>query len=286
MLDDFKKGWYTELCPLWPGRALSMRVEEMLLSTRSPYQQIEIFRAEGFGLTMALDGKIQCATADEFMYHEMICHVPAFCHPAPETALVIGGGDGGCARELSRHGSLKRIDVCELDAKVVESARAHLPSMACGFDDPRVKLHYADGSKFVKDARGVYDLIIVDAPDPVGPGEALFGEGFFVDVAAALRPGGVVSAQAESFILHPECSKRMVELFSKLFKHSGYSFFPIPSYPGGSLGICVGSQSAGPKRPCRKPDAAMSDALRCYTPEYHAASFVEPAYWKGVSHGR
>ena len=285
MLDDFKKGWYTELCPLWPGRALSMRVEEMLLSTSSEYQLIEIFRAEGFGLTMALDGKIQCATADEFMYHEMICHVPAFCHMAPATALVIGGGDGGCARELARHPSLTRIDICELDAKVVDAAKAHLPSLACGFDDPRVKLHFADGAKFVKESRGVYDLIIVDAPDPVGPGEALFKAGFFADVKAALRPGGVVSAQSESFILHPEFSKRQVELFAGLFENWGYCSFPIPSYPGGSLGLCVGSQTADPKRPCRRPSKDFASALRCYSPEYHEASFKAPAYWNEFVEG-
>ncbi len=279
MLDEFKKGWYTELCPLWPGRALSMRVEEMLLSARSEWQLIEIFRAEGFGLTMALDGKIQCAVADEFMYHEMICHVPAFAHSSPESALVIGGGDGGCARELARHKSLKRIDICELDAKVVEAAKAYLPSLACGFDDPRVRLHFEDGAKFVKAARGSYDLVIVDAPDPVGPGEALFQEEFFSDAAAALRPGGVVCAQAESFILHPDYSKAVCALFSKLFKHWGYCSFPIPSYPGGSLGLCVGAQSLDPKRPVRRPDLAFASDLRCYSPEYHEAAFVPPAYW-------
>ena len=283
MLDEFKKGWYTEVCPLWPGRTLSMRVEEMLLSVQSPFQLIEIFRAEGFGLTMALDGKIQCSVSDEFMYHEMIVHVPAFAHPAPETALVIGGGDGGCVRELARHGTLRRIDVCELDSMVVDAAKRHLPSLACGFDDHRVKLHFDDGAKFIKNAPASYDLIIIDAPDPIGPGEALFGEDFIADARAALRPGGVISAQAESFILHPEYSKRQAALFAKLFEHWGYSFFPIPSYPGGSLGVCVASASGEVRKPCRKPSAQFADGLRCYTPEYHVASFCGPASWQAFA---
>jgi spermidine synthase len=279
MLDEFKKGWYTELCPLWPGRALSMRVEEMLLSTRSKYQFIEIFRAEGFGLTMALDGKIQCSVSDEFMYHEMLCHVPAFCHGNPRSALVVGGGDGGCARELAKHESLTRIDVCELDEAVVEAAKKHLPSLARGFDDPRVEVHYEDGAKFIKNAPAGYDLVLVDAPDPVGPGEALFAESFLRDAKAALRPGGVLAAQAESFILHPEYTKRVAKMFSRVFAHWGYCLFPIPSYPGGTLGICVGSDALEPSAPIREPDAAFKTLLRCYSPEYHRASFTHPASW-------
>ncbi len=279
MMDEFKRGWYTELCPLWPGRALSMRVEESLCERQSRFQKIEIFKAEGFGLTMALDGKIQCAASDEFMYHEMLVHLPAFAHPRPERALVIGGGDGGAARELARHESLEIIDVCELDPEVVEAAKERLPAMACGFDDPRVGLHFADGSEFVRSKRGFYDLIIVDAPDPVGPGEALFAKSFFEDVKAALRPGGAVSAQSESFMLHPDYSRRQAEIFSELFKSWGYSFFAVPSYPGGTLGVCVGSDAADVKTPCRTPQPPMADSLRCYSPEMHKASFAAPAFW-------
>ena len=119
MSEVFKEGYFTEECPLWPGRALSVRIEEVLASEETDYQLLEIFRGEGFGKMLALDGKIQLAESDEFIYHEMFVHVPCFSHPEPENVLVIGGGDGGVVRELLKHSCIEHIDLCELDEEVV-----------------------------------------------------------------------------------------------------------------------------------------------------------------------
>ncbi len=284
-MDELKKGWFTELCPLWPGRALSMRVEVSVCDFSSPFQRVEVFRAEGFGIVLALDGKVQCAESDEFMYHEMLAHVPAFSHPSPRKALVIGGGDGGAARELLRHASIELLDVCEIDKSVVDVSRRHLPFTARAFDDSRVHLHFVDGSRFVKERRGFYDLVVVDAPDPIGPGEALFREAFLKDAKGALADGGVLAAQSESFLLHRETAERQCALFSKLFAHWGYCAFPVPSYPGGGIGFCAGSDSLPVSEPCREPDSAIAADLECYSGAYHRASFVLPAFWGRILNG-
>ena len=128
-----------------------------------------------------LDGIIQLTEFDEFAYQEMMTHPALLIHPEPRRVLIVGGGDGGVAREVARHGCVERIDQCEIDGKVVEAAKRFLPSLSCGFDDPRVRLHIGDGVKFVKEHPGEFDVIIVDSTDPVGPGEALFGEEFYCD---------------------------------------------------------------------------------------------------------
>ena len=158
MSEVFKEGYFTEECPLWPGRALSVRIEEVLASEETDYQLLEIFRGEGFGKMLALDGKIQLAESDEFIYHEMFVHVPCFSHPEPENVLVIGGGDGGVVRELLKHSCIEHIDLCELDEEVVNQCTRFFPWTGKALNDPRVDLHFLDGSLFVKGHPASYDL--------------------------------------------------------------------------------------------------------------------------------
>jgi spermidine synthase len=270
--------WFTERSPLWPGRTLSLAVRRLLFRQRSEFQLIEVFETETCGRMLALDGVIQLTESDEFAYQEMITHVPMFAHPRPARVLIVGGGDGGVAREVARHSQVERIDVCELDPMVVDVCRRFIPSTGKGFDDPRVQVHYEDGAAFVAQAASQYDVVIVDSTDPLGPGETLFGEPFHTSLRHALAAGGLLAAQGESIYLHPEVVTGLGRVFDGLYDQWGYAYTLVPTYPGGSIGICVGS--AGPKisPPMRQPDQAFQARLSYYTPAVHQAAFVLPSF--------
>jgi len=275
----FKEGYFTEQCPLWPGRALSIRILKNVASVQTEYQLLEIFKGEGFGLVLALDGEIQLAEADEFIYHEMFAHVPCFAHPEPEKVLIVGGGDGALARELLKHGCIEQIDLCELDEEVVNQCSRYFPWTAKTLNDPRVNVMFRDGSEFVKTRPGTYDIVFVDGPDPVGPGEALFTGGFLADCKRALKSGGILVSQSESYLLHPQVTKKQCEIFRGLFRYNGYYTFSIPSYPGGSLGFCIGCDDHRVDTPVRRPLGCLSHRLKMYSMAMHKASFVLPPFW-------
>ncbi|KAL6766345.1 SPD1 [Auxenochlorella protothecoides x Auxenochlorella symbiontica] len=287
-------GWYTELSSLWPGQGLSLKVDEVLYQGRSEFQDIAVFKTGAFGKVLVLDGAIQCTERDEFSYQEMIAHLPlcALARPAKKV-LVVGGGDGGVLRELSRHSSLEAIHMAEIDGGVVEAAKIHFPGMAIGFSDPRVSLHICDGIKFVQDAEeNTYDAIIVDSSDPVGPAEVLFQQPFFEAMHRALKPGGVVCTQGESLWYHLDIIKGLAAMCHTVFVGGTvqYAFTTIPTYPSGQIGFMICSKAdpeaqaqLDPRTPKRSVDGADSAALgplKYYSPEVHSAAFVLPAFAK------
>lgn len=267
--------WISEVGPSF---GFTVETTEHLYTARSPYQQIDIYQTAHCGKLMLLDGIIQFTEYDEFAYQEMLAHLPLFAHPCPERVLVIGGGDGGILREIAKHDCVKRIDLCEIDAMVIEAAKKFVPSMSCGFDDPRVAVHIADGSKFVADKESEYDVIIVDSTDPVGPGESLFNAEFYSKMKRALKPDGVIASQSESIYLHPAVIKRLMRINLDLFGSYNYALMLVPTYPTGTIGASVVSCSRDVKNPVREPDASMRAKLRYYTPEIHRASFVLPKF--------
>ena len=164
--------WYTEQHT--PDVRFSIRVDHQLYSGQSEFQRIDVFESPEFGRFLTLDGYMMLTEKDEFIYHEMITHVPMCVHPEAADILVIGGGDGGTVRELLRYPSIRHIDLVEIDEMVVNVCREYLPSTASGLDDVRVSIHYEDGLRFVRKPINTYDLIIVDSTDPFGPGVGLF----------------------------------------------------------------------------------------------------------------
>lgn len=227
---------------------------------------------------LVLDGIIQLTEPDEFAYHEMLAHVPMFAHPSPERVLVVGGGDGGVLREVGRHECVKEIDFCEIDEEVIAVSKKFLPDISCGFDDPRVSIHVEDGSRFVEEKTNTYDVIIVDSSDPIGPGEALFEKSFYIKLKNALREGGLVATQGESFFLHQNCVKNLVKIAKELFPVRAYATILVPTYPGGHIGVNLGSMGPELKRPNRKISDGLQNQLQYYTPSMHEASFVLPAF--------
>ncbi|KAG1326645.1 spermidine synthase 1 [Cocos nucifera] len=231
-------GWFSEISPMWPGEAHSLKVEKILYQGKSEYQNVMVFQSSTYGKVLVLDGVIQVTERDECAYQEMITHLPLCSIPNPKNVLVIGGGDGGVLREVSRYSFVEQIDICEIDKMVVDVSKQYFPHLAVGFEDPRVNLHIGDddqhtGVAFLKGvAEGTYDAVIVDSSDPIGPAQELFEKPFFESVARALRPGGVVCTQAESIWLHMHIIEDIVNICRQIFKGSvNYAWTTVPTYP-------------------------------------------------------
>jgi spermidine synthase len=285
-------GWFSEISTLWPGEAHSLKVEKILFQGKSDYQNVVVFESATYGRVLVLDGVIQLTERDECAYQEMITHLPLCSIPNPKKVLVIGGGDGGVLREVSRHSSVEKIDICEIDKMVVEVSKQFFSKVSVGFDDPRVTLHIGDGVAFLKNVpEGTYDAVIVDSSDPIGPAQELFEKPFFESIARALRPGGVVCTQAESIWLHMHIIEDIVSNCRQVFKGSvNYAWTSVPTYPSGVIGFMLCS-TEGPavdfKHPVKPIDADESHVktrgpLRFYNSEIHSAAFCLPAFAKKV----
>ena len=188
--------WFSE--EHTPNVKFSIRVDRQLYSGKSEFQRIDVFDSTEFGRFLTLDGYMMLTEKDEFIYHEMITHVPMAVHPHVEKVLVIGAGDGGVIRELVQYTDIQHIDMVEIDPLVVEVCKKYLPKTACRLEDPRLTIHYEDGLKFVRFKENEYDLIIVDSTDPFGPGEGLFTREFYGNCYKALKEDGILINQHES----------------------------------------------------------------------------------------
>lgn len=276
--------------PMWPGEAHSLKVENILFQGKSKYQEILVFQSSTYGRVLALDGIIQLTEKDECAYQEMITHLPLCSILSPKRVLVIGGGDGGVLRELSRHVSVKQVDICEIDNLVIEVCKNYFPELAVGFEDPRVHLHVGDAVEFLQNAQeGSYDAVIVDSSDPIGPAQELVEKPFFETIARALRPGGVLCNQAESMWLHIHLVHDMLSTCSEVFKGSvHYAWTSVPTYPSGVIGFLLCSTAGppvdflNPANPIEKLEGALKSRrdLRFYNSEMHKAAFVLPNFVK------
>ncbi len=188
--------WYTE--EHTDKVRFSIKVDEQLYSGKSDFQRIDVFKSQEFGTFFTLDGLMMVTEKDEFIYHDMIVHVPMATNPNIKNVLVIGAGDGGTVRELTRYETIEKIDMVEIDKLVVDVCREYLPQTANKLDDPRVSLFFEDGLKFVRSVENKYDLIIVDSTDPFGPGEGLFTREFYGNCFKALKEDGILVNQHES----------------------------------------------------------------------------------------
>ncbi|KAF3796224.1 Spermidine synthase [Nymphaea thermarum] len=289
-INTIVQGWFSEMSPMWPGEAHSLKIEEIIFQGKSDYQDVIVFKSSTYGKVLVLDGVIQVTERDECAYQEMITHLPLCSIPNPRKVLVIGGGDGGVLREVARHTSVEQIDLCEIDAMVVEVSKKYFPSLAVGFEDPRVNLHIGDGVAFLKAVtEGTYDAVIVDSSDPIGPAEELFKKPFFALVARALRPGGVVCTQAESIWLHMHIIEDIVKNCRQIFKGSvNYAWTTVPTYPSGVIGFMLCS-TEGPavdfRHPANPIDAQESQCdrpLKFYNSEIHSAAFCLPSFARKV----
>ena len=264
-----------------PNVQISIRVDKQLYSGKSEFQRIDVFESPEFGRFLTLDGYMMLTEKDEFIYHEMITHVPMAVHPNVKKVLVIGAGDGGVVRELVRYPEIETIDMVEIDPLVVEVCKKFLPQTACRFDDPRLTVHYEDGLRFVRFKENDYDLIIVDSTDPFGPGEGLFTKEFYGNCFKALKDDGILINQHES-PFYPEdaaacqrAHKNIVETFPIAKVYQAH----IPTYPSGHWLFGFASKKYHPLKDLNETRWNMrSLTCRYYTTTLHKGAFYIPAY--------
>ncbi|RSL70820.1 Spermidine synthase [Fusarium duplospermum] len=280
--ETIKDGWFREISEMWPGQAMTLRVEKVLVHEKSKYQDVLIFKSTDFGNVLVLDNVVQCTERDEFSYQEMITHLAMNSHPNPKKVLVIGGGDGGVLREIVKHDCVEEAILCDIDEAVVRLSKQYLPTMSVGFDHPKVKVHIGDGFKFLNDYKNEFDVIITDSSDPEGPAEALFEKNYFKLLHDALKEGGVISTQgSENQWLHLPLITQLKKDCRSIFPVAEYAYTTIPTYPSGQIGfmVCSKDPNADVKTPLRQWTKEEEDAkCRYYSSEIHKASFVLPKF--------
>jgi len=261
------------------GLRISFRIREILASEVSEFQRIDIYRTESHGRLMMLDDVVMLTEKDEFLYHEMIAHVPMCVHPDPKRVLVIGGGDGGTIREIARHPEVDEITIVEIDGRVVELSREYLPFVGCGFDDARVQLHVDDGIRFIQDHKDAFDVIFIDSTDPVAFAEGLFHTDFYTNVRDALRENGIMVAQTEFPLLLPDTVREIHTALKQVFPVSRMYTGYVSTYPTGLWSYAFASKGPDPLKDF-KPERAdrMRGTLKYYSADIHRAAFALPPF--------
>ncbi len=273
--------WYTEQHT--ENVRFSVKVQRHICSYESEYQRIDIFDSQEFGRFFTLDGLMMITEKDEFIYHDMIVHVPMATNPRIENVLVIGAGDGGTVRELTRYPGVKRIDMVEIDKLVVDACKEHFQQTAHALDDPRVTIFYEDGLRFVRSRENEYDLIIVDSTDPFGPGEGLFTREFYGNCYKALGAGGMMVNQHESpyydtYASAMKCAHQHIREFFPICKvYQAH----IPTYPSGHWLFGFASKQYDPIADLDENAwNSLNIKTKYYNTELHKGCFALPNYVK------
>ncbi len=268
---------------LTPTVRVSYDVSQVLVQTSTPYQDVVLIDNHRFGRVLLLDGATQLTTADEFIYHEMLAHVPIFSHGDVQDVLIIGGGDCGLAEEVLKHKGVRRVVQVELDGCVVEISRRHLDEINAGvFADERFQLIISDGAAFIDGIDERFDLVLVDSTDPVGEASKLFSGEFYEKVRRCLRMRGVLVVQAGTPFLQPQEFSSTMRNLARVFRYPSCYLLASPSYFGGHLALGWGSDSVSPASvsldAIRSRHAKADLKLRYYTPEVDRAAFALPGY--------
>jgi spermidine synthase len=271
--------WYTE--EHHPDARFSIKVTNHLFSGKSEFQQVDVFQSQEFGKFLTLDGLMMVTEKDEFIYHDMIVHIPMAVNPKIKKVLVIGAGDGGTIRELTRYQSIETIDFVEIDKMVVDVCVEFLPQTASQINDPRVHAYYEDGLKFVRDKANQYDLIIVDSTDPFGPGEGLFTKEFYGNCYKALTDQGILVNQHESpyYATYARSMKRAHQRIKELFPIAKVYQAHIPTYPSGHWLFGFASKQLDPIKDLQETTwQALGLQTKYYNTQLHRGCFALPNY--------
>jgi spermidine synthase len=286
-----EKRWISETLFDDLGFRMSFEAERVLYETRTSHQHLVLFEQKHFGKVLMLDGATQVTTRDEFIYHEMMTHVPMLAHGGAEDVLIVGGGDCGIAEEALKHKSLKRLTQVEIDSSVVEFSKEHFPEFTKPvLSDPRFDLVIADGMEFVARTDKRFDVVIVDSTDPVGPGAVLFSEEFYAGVKRCMKPGGVMVTQNGVPFFQPDELTQGIAKFRKLWVDGFCYVAAIPTYVGGHMAMGWASDDASLRRVSadtltkRYADAG-SFATKYWTPDVHTAAFALPRFIAGLVQG-
>ena len=272
MMDDLL---FSERDPFSPIK-YTYQMQQVIHREQSEFQEILVFDCAHFGRVLVLDGVVQLTESDEFFYHEMLAHVALHAHPQPENVLIIGGGDGGTLREVAKHSPVKRIDLVELDHRVVEVSRQYLPNVAASFADPRLSMAYMDGAAFLQQSNRNYEVIIIDCTDPVGPAEGLFSDSFFTDAINRLAPEGILVVQTESLHFHRPFVADVQRRLSQLFAIADLFTVSLATYAGNWWTFSIGSKRYDPRKQARKCEVPTS----YYSDDVHTHSFLPKSLYE------
>lgn len=265
--------WFTENHT--EGYRVSWRVDKILYTEKSPFQEIAVIESPDLGRALLLNNMVQTTTRFEFIYHEMIAHVPLMMHPRPKRVMIIGGGDGGTVREVLKHPAVEAVELVEIDERVIEISKEWLPEISFALGSHKVNILIEDGLKYVKRYSSRYDVIIVDCTDPGGPSLDLFTRGFYQDVFQALKDDGIMVSQTGSPTFSPHF-KQAVESIRQVFPHSKPYLTSEPAYMAGFWTFTIGSKEY--KFDHINAGRVLTADTRYYTPEIHRAAFVLPKY--------
>lgn len=281
---EHDQDWVNEtLYPHWGQRFARTRT---LARVRSDFQDIEIFESPGHGRVLMLDGATQITEADEFVYQEMLAHVPLIAHGAAQNVLIIGAGDGGVLRRVLAHRAVRRAVMVEIDGEVIRLARQFLPTIgADAWEDPRAEVIVGDGIAYVAAAADAsFDVIIVDSTDPVGVGEVLFSDAFYAECARVLTPRGLVVNQAGVPFMQPDELRETSARRARHFAHVGAYVVAVPTYVGGFMALGFAAKAGGiadlavSSLRARAEAAGIAGTTQYWTPELHWAAFQLPPY--------
>ncbi len=268
---------------LYEGYGQRFRMDKLLHEVRTEHQHLVIFENARMGRVMALDGVIQTTEADEFIYHEMLAHVPILAHGLARRVLIIGGGDGGILREVARHRDIERITMVEIDGTVVEMCKTFLPNHSAGaFEDPRLNLVIGDGMHFVATTEETFDVIISDSTDPIGPAEVLFSENFYQACRRCLNEDGILVAQNGTPFMQLGEVQTTARRMHGLFADWHFYQAAVPTYIGGAMtfawGACNAESRKLPLETLLQRFAGSGIVTRYYNPHVHLGAFALPQY--------
>lgn len=266
--------WFTE--KQTENFGITVKIKQTYVSEKTEFQQLDMVETEEFGNMLLLDGMVMTTERDEFVYHEMVAHVPLHTHPNPQNVLVVGGGDGGVIREILKHPEVQKATLVEIDGKVIEYSKQYLPSIAGSLDDSRVEVKVADGFMHIAESENEYDVIMVDSTEPVGPAVNLFTKGFYEGIAKALKEDGVFVAQTDNPWFQQELIRNAYRDIRETFAITRLYTANIPTYPSGLWTFTIGSKTHDPLK--IEANRFRDLDTKYYTKDIHEAAFVLPKF--------
>jgi len=273
--------WFTEISAD-AGSAFSLRLKTKLHEEQTPFQTIAIYDTQGFGRLMVIDGCTMLSSRENFLYHEMLAHPALFTHPAPRRVAIIGGGDCGTLREVLKHREVEEATQIDIDERVTRLAEQYFPELTASNRDPRARLLFDDGIRWVRQAEpGSLDVIIVDSTDPVGPAEGLFSAAFYADCLRALGAGGLLVQQSESPLYHLHILREMHPAMRTAgFADTKTLFFPQTIYPSGWWSATLARKADTIEGFRVGAAAAREFETLYYNAEIHQAALAEPEFFR------
>lgn len=272
--------WVTEK---WTNVETRYRVKSLLYEEKTGFQHLMLVDSCEYGRMLLLDGIVQTTEKDEFIYHEMMVHVPMLSHPDPRKVLIIGGGDGGILRETLRYRSVEKAVLVEIDPRVIDLSREYLPGIGRNaFEDQRAEIVIADGAAYVRETKERFDVVIVDSSDPIGPAVILFSEEFYSNIQRVMNPSGIMVCQTGSIHMQASEQRDSYHLLKKIFCHAAPYVYAVPTYTGGLFSSMFCSDVIDPKGLNRdtlqKRLSANPVEVLYYNPGIHVGAFYIPGF--------